>query len=126
MTTSAADEVIAELQVLTEEQVAAITGLGRNTLKAMRRKGIGPRVTVLSTGRIGYRARDVQAWLDERAEVREVDVESFELPSAQDRAEVGLEALAAVEAIRHRDFDTLNEILFGSQHPANGTASSRW
>jgi predicted DNA-binding transcriptional regulator AlpA len=92
MTTSATDEAIAELQVLTEEQVSAITGLGRNTLKAKRRTGTGPRVTVLSTGRIGYRVRDVREWLDERAETQEADVDQ------QTRA-----ALADLDAVKVRN-----------------------
>jgi hypothetical protein len=111
-------EFVADLALLTEEQAGELLTLHPNTLKRQRRKGTGPKVTVLSDGRIAYRAKHLREWIEERTEVREADMESFELPPAEERAEVGLETLPAEEAIRHRDFDKLNEILLGSRHPA--------
>jgi hypothetical protein len=73
-TATITDEIVADLTVLTEEHVAEILTIGINTLKSLRRKGIGPRVTVLSTGRLGYRAKDVREWLDARAETQEIAV----------------------------------------------------
>lgn len=72
MTTTVTEDDMSELRVLTEDQVSELTGLGRNTLKAMRRRGEGPTVTVLSTGRIGYQVRHVRSWLDSRAEQPEL------------------------------------------------------
>ncbi|CAN5682005.1 hypothetical protein BH10ACT9_BH10ACT9_18090 [soil metagenome] len=74
MTTTVTEDDMSELRVLTEDQVSELTGLGRNTLKAMRRRGEGPTVTVLSAGRIGYQVRHVRSWLDSRAERPELTV----------------------------------------------------
>lgn len=60
-----------DLRVLTEADTAELLGLHLNTLKRMRRKGTGPRVTVLSPGdkgRLGYQVGDVRRWLESRAE----------------------------------------------------------
>ena len=54
--------------VLTEERTAELLGVSLSTLKTKRRRGIGPRVTVLSTGRLGYQAAEVKRWLDEQTQ----------------------------------------------------------
>ena len=78
MTTSLADEIAADLVVYTEERTAELLGLSLNTLKSLRRKGTGPQVTVLSTGRIGYQARHIRQWLDTQAD--------WAMPTAERRA----------------------------------------
>jgi predicted DNA-binding transcriptional regulator AlpA len=54
------------LVVLTERQTAATIGLSVITLRRMRAANTGPCFIKLSEKRIGYRATDVEAWLDAR------------------------------------------------------------
>jgi hypothetical protein len=54
------------LVVLTERQTAATIGLSVITLRRMRLASTGPLFVQLSEKRIGYRAVDVEAWLDAR------------------------------------------------------------
>lgn len=54
------------LIVLTERQTAATIGLSVITLRRMRASNTGPCFVKLSEKRIGYRAVDVEAWLDAR------------------------------------------------------------
>jgi predicted DNA-binding transcriptional regulator AlpA len=48
---------------LSEEDVAAATGVSRNTLRHWRWIGEGPRYVKMGK-RIGYRPADLQAWID--------------------------------------------------------------
>lgn len=70
MTASLADEIAADLIVYSEERTAELLALSQNTLISLRRKGTGPRVTVLSTGRLGYQARHIRQWLDAQTQPR--------------------------------------------------------
>ena len=107
-----------DLRVISEAETAALLGVHINTLKRMRGKGIGPKVTYLNNmRRLGYRPVDIRRYLDDRAQIREAEMNP-ETPPPAERAEVGLETIAAAEAIRHRDFDKLNTILMGSKHAA--------
>jgi hypothetical protein len=94
-TTTVTDEIIADLTVLTEERTAELLSVSLNTLKTLRRKGTGPRVTALSTGRLGYRAKDVRAWLDAQVQ-GEDDVDAQRQAAAKT-------VLAAVKAKRAGD-----------------------
>jgi predicted DNA-binding transcriptional regulator AlpA len=82
---------MAELQILTEDQVSRLTGLGKNTLKALRRKGEGPRVTVLSSGRIGYQMRHIREWMDTQSEGPEPQM------GRDQQTDAALRVLAAVK-----------------------------
>ena len=56
-------------ELLTAAQVSKLTKLALRTLSDMRWKGLGPAFHKLSPGRGGrirYRRRDVNAWLDAR------------------------------------------------------------
>jgi predicted DNA-binding transcriptional regulator AlpA len=55
-------------RIITQEQAAEICDLHQATLKRLRAAGIGPPVIKLSQKRIGYRVRDLRAWLDARTE----------------------------------------------------------
>jgi predicted DNA-binding transcriptional regulator AlpA len=54
--------------VLTTTQAARFLGVSPDTLKRMRRKGLGPPRTQISERRIGYRLSDLKSWLDQRLE----------------------------------------------------------
>ena len=53
-------------RVLSEAQVAKMTGLSQRTLQRFRLEGGGPAFIRLSEVRIGYRHRDVTTWLEAR------------------------------------------------------------
>ena len=53
----------ADLQVISEEDAAAILGLSLATLRRCRMAGTGPQPVRLSTRRIGYRIATLRAWL---------------------------------------------------------------
>jgi predicted DNA-binding transcriptional regulator AlpA len=52
--------------VVTEARAAEILGFSVDTLRRIRARGEGPRRLQLSARRVGYRLRDLQAWLDQR------------------------------------------------------------
>jgi prophage regulatory protein len=47
-------------------------GLSEATILRMRRRGQFPQPIRLSPGRVGWRERDIVAWLDARAEARQM------------------------------------------------------
>ena len=49
-------------QLLTDRDVAAVTGLARSTLAKLRLRGDGPRFVKIGAA-VRYREDDVQAWL---------------------------------------------------------------
>jgi hypothetical protein len=56
-------------ELLTPDEVSALTKLKPQTLANMRSKGIGPaymKTTDERTGHVRYRRRDVTAWIAER------------------------------------------------------------
>lgn len=53
-------------RVVSEVVAAEYIGLSTDTLKRACARGEGPRRIKLSTRRIGYRLRDLDAWLDQR------------------------------------------------------------
>lgn len=53
--------------VITKPQALVLLGVSRPTLDRMRARGEGPKQVQLSDRRIGYRMRDLRAWLNERA-----------------------------------------------------------
>jgi predicted DNA-binding transcriptional regulator AlpA len=55
-------------RIITQEQAAEVCDLHQATLKRLRAAGKGPPVIRLSEKRIGYRVRDLRAWLDARTE----------------------------------------------------------
>jgi predicted DNA-binding transcriptional regulator AlpA len=55
-------------RIITQEQAAEVCDLHQATLKRLRITGEGPPVIRLSQKRIGYRIRDLRAWLDARTE----------------------------------------------------------
>jgi hypothetical protein len=75
----AASEVLHHLlgedRVISEAQAARELNLSNATLKTLRRNGLGPRYISLSEARVGYRLKDLRAWLDARARVKEADVD---------------------------------------------------
>jgi predicted DNA-binding transcriptional regulator AlpA len=52
--------------VVTEAKAAEILGFSVDTLRRIRVRGEGPPRLQLSPRRVGYRLRDLQAWLDQR------------------------------------------------------------
>lgn len=121
MNIDVSDESISELRVLTEEQISALTGLSRATFKALRRKGEGPRVTVLSSGRLGYQVRHFREWMDSQAEDRD-DASS----NRDQRADSELRVLSAVKAhLVDKDPEAVVRALRGSsQQVAQRLAAS--
>jgi hypothetical protein len=86
-------EVVADLALLTEDQAAELLTVSQNTLKRLRRRGTGPRVTVLSDGRIAYRASHLRAWIDQQTE------ENTAVSSNRDeQTDAALHVLAGVKA----------------------------
>lgn len=55
--------------ILNTPAVCKILGISRPTLWRWCRDGLFPRSIQLGPRRVGFRASDVQAWLDSRAEV---------------------------------------------------------
>jgi predicted DNA-binding transcriptional regulator AlpA len=55
-----------QLRVLTTAQAATLIGLSEATLERLRYAGQGPPTVALSARRLGYRVRDLMAWLDAR------------------------------------------------------------
>jgi predicted DNA-binding transcriptional regulator AlpA len=53
-------------RLLTEKDLAAWLGISLPTLQRMRARASGPHFVQLSMRRVGYRRRDVEAWLMER------------------------------------------------------------
>jgi predicted DNA-binding transcriptional regulator AlpA len=53
--------------VRTIKETAAILGIGVPSLRVLIRDGLGPKVTRLSTRRIGIRDSHREAWLEARA-----------------------------------------------------------
>lgn len=82
---SLGDDVLTE-RVLSVDQTSYLLGVSDQTLKAWRRKGFGPPVIALSAGRIGYRIKDIRAWLDQLA--RESSLLTPEVRAAAQRAVV--------------------------------------
>ena len=63
-----------EWGILREPQVLAATGYSRPTIWRLEQRGTFPRRIKLGDGRrgaVGWRAADVRAWLDARAEGRD-------------------------------------------------------
>jgi predicted DNA-binding transcriptional regulator AlpA len=56
------------IRVLTEPETVEALGLSRRTWDRLKQLGDVPTKTRLSEGRIGYRVRDLAAWLDARRE----------------------------------------------------------
>ena len=66
-------------RLLTANEVAEFTGLGRGTLYRKRKDGTGPRFIRLGQGAqapIRYRLNDVEAWIDECSAVALSDLEA--------------------------------------------------
>jgi predicted DNA-binding transcriptional regulator AlpA len=57
-----------EDQVVNETDAAKFCGCSRDTIRRRIKAGNGPPVIRLSTKRIGYRIRDLRAWLDANTE----------------------------------------------------------
>jgi predicted DNA-binding transcriptional regulator AlpA len=55
-------------QVLTELQAAEFCGISKDTLRRRNNRGDGPKRLRLSARRVGYRLRDLRAWLDSNVE----------------------------------------------------------
>ncbi len=53
-------------KVLSLRQTAAVMNVSVRTLERLCQAGSGPRKILLSPGRVGFRERDVVAWLDGR------------------------------------------------------------
>lgn len=60
-------EELSRNQVVNEGTAARICGVSHQTLERMRKAGTAPRHVQLSARRLGYRTRDLIAWLDARA-----------------------------------------------------------
>ena len=52
--------------ILPRKQVLARAGLSNSTIWRLQRRGDFPKPVVLSPGRVGWRACDVEAWIDSR------------------------------------------------------------
>ena len=59
-----------ELKVYTKKETQKLLGLSGRTWDRLEALGETPPKTRLSPNRIGYRARDIAAWLDARREVQ--------------------------------------------------------
>jgi predicted DNA-binding transcriptional regulator AlpA len=59
-----------ELKVYSKREAQKLIGLSGRTWVRLEMRGEAPPKTYLSPNRIGYRASDIQAWLDARREVR--------------------------------------------------------
>jgi predicted DNA-binding transcriptional regulator AlpA len=59
-----------EDQVLSEPDAAKFCGCSKDTIRRRIKAGDGPPVIRLSSHRIGYRVRDLRAWLDANTEAR--------------------------------------------------------
>ncbi len=59
-----------EQGLLDPPSAAAILGLSVHTLKDWRIHGIGPRFIRISSRRVRYRPRDIEAWIGSREEGR--------------------------------------------------------
>ncbi|MBX3496646.1 MAG: AlpA family transcriptional regulator [Parvibaculum sp.] len=53
-------------QILRRPEVERITGLGRSTIYDWMSKGMFPRPVKLGSRAVGWRERDIAAWLDTR------------------------------------------------------------
>jgi len=51
---------------ISEREAARYLGLSEPTLRRHRRDATGPRYVRLSAGRLGYRLKDLDAWLESR------------------------------------------------------------
>lgn len=58
---------IAEEALLNDDEVSALLGVPRSTLRAWRTRGIGPRFIRLSPRTPRCRIADVRSWIDSRA-----------------------------------------------------------
>jgi hypothetical protein len=111
MTVETADE-LADLRVLPLDQTAALLGVHPNTLKNLRRRNAGPRVTVLSDGRIGYRIKDIREWLDSCAENPEVHVtDNGATPTAAQRTAAQRDIIAFIDALAHGDLAAADALI---------------
>jgi predicted DNA-binding transcriptional regulator AlpA len=63
-----ADPALNAIRVLSEDEAAEALGVSSETLRRMAQRGEAPPRLELSTRRIGYRIRDIAAWLDARAQ----------------------------------------------------------
>lgn len=54
------------MPLLTEKEVAKMTGFSIRTLQSWRTRGGGPRFVKISARCVRYRIEDVEAWIDER------------------------------------------------------------
>lgn len=60
------EPIAPELQVYSEKQTADIIGISAWTLARWRKEGRAPPCIWLTETRVGYRRRDVEAWLQSR------------------------------------------------------------
>lgn len=56
------------IRVVDQSTAIMLIGVSPRTWDRMRARGEIPPITRLSTGRIGFRVADIQAWLDARRE----------------------------------------------------------
>jgi predicted DNA-binding transcriptional regulator AlpA len=61
------ERLIDLMRVISEREAANVLNLSIDTLRRRGRDGTGPIRISLSARRIGYRVRDLAAWLDQRA-----------------------------------------------------------
>jgi predicted DNA-binding transcriptional regulator AlpA len=66
------DPALSAIRVLSEGETAKVIGVSTDTLRRMAQRGEAPPRLELSTRRIGYRVRDIAAWLDARAGAQQV------------------------------------------------------
>jgi len=55
-------------RVLNEREASKFCGFSTSTLRRRIDGGTGPKILRLSSKRIGFRVRDLKAWLDEQVE----------------------------------------------------------
>jgi len=73
-------------RLLTEKELSDWLGVSLPNLQRMRSSGTGPRYVQLSPRRLGYRKRDVEAWLTART-INRVGALAPEQPAADPVAE---------------------------------------
>lgn len=59
--------VLTDDMVIPKQQAAELMNLSPFTLHRLYRRGEGPKRIQLSTRRVGYRVRDIRAWLEAKA-----------------------------------------------------------
>jgi predicted DNA-binding transcriptional regulator AlpA len=77
-------------RLLTEKDLSDWLGVSLPNLQRMRSTGTGPRYVQLSTRRLGYRKRDVEAWLAART-INRVGALASKEAGTDPMTEVGLE-----------------------------------